>query len=49
MADYQRLITTEDIQRRYNLQGLESERKIIYTLNNNLTKTFGIIKNYITK
>ena len=48
MADYQRLITTEDIQRRYNLQGLESERKIIQTLNNNLTKTFGIIKNYIT-
>lgn len=47
MADYQRLITTEDIQRRYNLQGLESERKIIQTLNNNLTKTFGIIKNYI--
>ncbi len=48
MADYQRLITTEDIQRRYNLQGLESDRKIIQTLNNNLTKTFGIIKNYIT-
>ena len=47
MADYQRLITTEDIQRRYNLQNLESERKIIHTLNNNLTKTFGIIKNYI--
>ena len=48
MADYQRLITTEDIQRRYNLQNLESDRKIIQTLNNNLTKTFGIIKNYIT-
>ena len=48
MADYQRLITTEDIQRRYNLQNLVSDRKIIQTLNNNLTKTFGIIKNYIT-
>ena len=47
MADVQRLITTEDIQRRYNLQNLESNTKIIKTLDKQLTNTFGIIKEYI--
>ena len=46
--DYKKAITAEDLIRRYNLDGLKTDRKIIKTFNNSLTRQHTIIKDYIT-
>ena len=47
-SDYKKAITAEDLIRRYNLDGLKTDRKLITTFNNSLTRQHTIIKNYIT-
>ena len=47
MADTQRIITNEDFLRRYNLQDLKKNTKVIKTLDQQLTNIYGIIKDYI--
>ena len=47
MKDYNRSITVEDLIRRYNLDGLKTDRSKINLLDEQLTKTDGIISDFI--
>lgn len=47
MKDQNRSITVEDLIRKYNLDKLQNDRKNISTLDDSLTKTNGIISNFV--
>ena len=46
-TDYSKAITAEDLIRRYNLDGLKSDRKKIYSNKESLDKTDAILNNFI--
>lgn len=47
MKDYNRSITVEDLIRKYNLDGLKTDRSKINTLDEQLTKTDGILSDFV--
>lgn len=47
MKDYNRSITVEDLIRRYNLDGLKTDRSKINLLDEQLTKTDGILTDFV--
>lgn len=46
--DFSRAITAEDLIRRYNLDSLRKDRKIISNINSSITKRYYIIENFLT-
>ena len=49
MKDQNRIITVEDLIRKYNLDGLKVDRKNITLLDEELTKTDGIIQDFVAQ
>ena len=49
MQDFNRIVTVEDLIRRYNLDGLKVDRKKITLLDEGLTKTDGIIQDFVAQ
>lgn len=49
MQDFNRIVTVEDLIRRYNLDGLKVDRKNITLLDEGLTKTDGIIQDFVAQ
>ena len=47
MKDYNRVITIEDLIRKYNLDGLKVDRKRISSVDEELTKTNGILTDFV--
>jgi len=47
MKDTNRSITVEDLIRKYNLDGLKNDRQTIKVLDNQLTKTDGIVSDFV--
>ena len=47
MKEQTRLITAEDVVRRYNLEGLKVERRRLNELGENLVKTDGIVRDFV--
>lgn len=47
MKDYNRSITIEDLIRKYNLEGLKSDRKKIELMDDQLTRTDGILSDFV--
>lgn len=49
MQDFNRIVTVEDLIRRYNLDGLKVDRNNISLLDKELTKTDGIIQDFVAQ